>query len=840
MAKGASHDQVSESPPTRTSEALLARPPAFVPILPLRETVVFPRTTVQLTVGRERSVRLVEEVASGDKYVALVAQRNRDIEHVVASDLVEVGTTARVRRVIRTPDNILQVWVQGVERVRVRSVVASEPHLMGDLELLPDVVTDPRNAEALGRQALDLFVKVVELAPYLRDELSQTAAKADSPSELASCIATNLRVSIHVRQELLEQTDVVLLIRRLIDLMSEELEVLKLSRKMQDEVRDRMNQSQRDYFLREQIKAIQRELGEEDGGSPDVRQLRERLDAAKLPLEARKEADRELSRLEKLQPASAEYGVIRTYLDWIASLPWSVSTGGAIDLAKARAILDADHYDLQKVKARMVEYLAVRKLRQDRNIELPEGESTREPILCLVGPPGGGKTSLGQSIARAMGRTFVRMSLGGVRDEAEIRGHRRTYVGALPGRLLQSIRRAQANDPVFMFDEVDKLGADWRGDPAAALLEVLDPEQNKEFRDHYLDLAFDLSRVMFIATANTVDGLPPALRDRMEVLRLPGYTEEEKLNIAKTFLIPKQLRASGLRPEEIEFPDEVVRHVINAHTREAGVRNLEREISSLCRRVATFIADDTPQPAAVTMELVRSQLGRPKYHPEALERLDRPGVATGLVYTPEGGDIIFVEVSALPGRKGLHTTGQLGSVMRESAEASLSVVRACAAALGIDPKVFDRHDIHIHVPGGAVPKDGPSAGITIATALASALTGRLVRDNIAMTGEITLRGKVLAIGGVKEKVLGAHRAGIRVVVLPQRNEADLEDIAPELVKEMTFRFVENVDQVFSIALSERRIIDDETRQIALLPSDTLPPLYPVHPTEGPEPLGEHP
>ncbi|HEX9015106.1 MAG TPA: endopeptidase La, partial [Chloroflexota bacterium] len=599
-------------------------------------------------------------------------------------------------------------------------------------------------------------------------------------------------------------------------------EVLELGRKIQSEAQEQMTKAQREYYLREQLRAIQKQLGEESPEESEVRDLRQKVEEAGMPEEARKEADRELSRLEKVPSASPEHGVIRTYLDWLTTLPWNVSTGHAIDVPEARRILDEDHYDLEKIKDRILEYLAVRKLKEERAAEDSELSEMREPILCFVGPPGVGKTSLGHSIARAMGRKFIRQSLGGVRDEAEIRGHRRTYVGALPGRIIQAIRRAGSNDPVFMMDEIDKVGSDWRGDPSSALLEVLDPEQNRDFRDHYLDLPFDLSKVMFITTANTLETIPPPLRDRMEILQLPGYTEEEKLHIARKYLVPKQMKAHGLKEDEVQVEDDALRTVIEDFTREAGVRNLEREVASLFRKAAREIAEGATGTVVINPEKVRSYLGRPRHYAEVAEMVDRPGVVTGLVWTPVGGDIVFIEATAMPGHKALKLTGQLGDVMRESAEAAYSYVRSRAQELGVPAEYFDKHDIHIHVPAGAVPKDGPSAGVTMATALASIITGRPVRHDVAMTGEITLRGKVLPIGGLKEKALAAHRAGIKTVILPKRNEDDLEDLPEQLRKEMEFVPVENVDEVLSRALAPAPEGSPNGTHAEVPPSDEAP------------------
>ena len=852
---------------------------APLPILALRETIVFPLTTVPLAVGRERSIRLVESLQGGGRLIGLVAQRSPEIEIARPGDMFPVGTLARVRRVMRAPDGSQSVWVQAIERLRVVTYVQEDPYLMAQVEVLSDSDEAAVEVDALSRRALDAFQRLVAVSPFLPDELVARALNLESRRALFYLIASSLRISLEERQELLEIDSLQDRYQRLLGQLDREIELLELGAKLQGDVRERIDKSQREYFLREQLKAIQQELGEEDPAQAELNEIREKVQAADMPDEARREAERELSRLERLPPASPEHSVIRTYLDWLVAMPWNRGLGADIDIARARRVLDEDHYDLEKVKERILEYLAVKKLRIDRGVEggatvtaveqpevvedgplvaHPEGNGTadaipssangsrepletltpesipelrpphfsddfHEPILCLVGPPGVGKTSLGQSIARALGRKFVRMSLGGVRDEAEVRGHRRTYVGAMPGRVVQMIRRAESNDPVFMLDEIEKIGQDWRGDPSSALLEVLDPEQNRDFRDHYLDVPFDLSRVMFITTANTVDTIHAALRDRMEILTLPGYTENEKVGIARRFLIPKQLLAHGLRRDELEYTDEALHQTIRDYTSEAGVRNLEREIASVIRKTAKAIAEGISHQVLVTPELLREYLGRPKFFGEVAERIDRPGVATGLVYTPVGGDIVFVEASVVPGKKELRITGQLGDVMRESAEAALSFVRSRSTLLGIDERFFETNDIHVHVPGGAIPKDGPSAGITLAVALASALTGRLVRDDVAMTGEITLRGKVLPVGGIKEKVLGAHRAGLRTIILPRRNEADLEELPAALRAEFTIHPVESVDEVLGIALhpkseSERR--NEDPPEVQQLVADT--------------------
>ena len=778
--------------------------PSRLPVLPLKSTVVFPRIFIPLSVGRKRSLQLLEDLAGVERHIAVATQLDESAEEVGFKDIHHVGAMVRVQHLLKLPDGTVQLAVLGLRRIRLTEALQEDPYLECAVEMMPEstegIVSLER--EALMRRAISSFQQLVTLAPHLPAELSSAAGAIDDPLHLAYYIANHIRLTTEQRQEILELGSAKEKLERLLGHMAHELEVLELGRKIQSQAEEQMGKAQREYFLREQLKAIQRELGELDSEHGELIELRERIEKAGLPAEAKREADREISRLERIPSASPESSVIRTYLELIVSLPWNVSTGGEVDVKKARAILDADHYDLDKVKQRIVEHLAVRRLKQQRGLT----DRGREPILCFVGPPGVGKTSLGQSIARAMGRKFARASLGGVHDEAEIRGHRRTYIGAMPGRVLQAIRRAESNDPVFMLDEVDKIGADWRGDPSSALLEVLDPEQNKDFRDNYLDVPFDLSKVMFITTANTLDTIPPALRDRMEVLNLSGYTEEEKVKIAQMFLIPKQLVAHGLRVDEITVSEEAVRLIIRQYTREAGVRNLEREIASVMRRdVADMAVRKRSRAAVDDVKRVRAALGKRRYYDEIRERIDRPGVATGLVWTPTGGEIIFVEAALTPGKGELKLTGQLGEVMKESAAAALSYLKSRATSLGIDPVLFDKNDIHIHVPAGAQPKEGPSAGVTVLTAMASLLTGRPVRDDVAMTGEITLRGRVLPIGGIKEKVLGAHRAGLRRVLLPRRNEADLDDIPADLRKEMQLVLIESIDEVLREALTPRLV-----------------------------------
>jgi ATP-dependent Lon protease len=782
--------------------------PDVLPVLPLRDMVVYPFAVVPLGAGKERSIRLIDEAMRGARLVGLVAQKNAEIDQAGPGDCFAVGTVARIARMLRMPDGTIQVIMQGLERIKILDYVAEEPFLQAHVRLAPEPPATDLQTEALKRNAVQLFQRLVNLVQYLPNEAALAALNLEDTRQVIYLIASTVQMELEVRQEILELDSLREKLEKLTTFLTHELEVLELGKKIQSQAQSEMARAQREYFLREQLRAIQRELGEDSDDAAAINQLREQIQEANLPPEVEREALRELSRMEKLPSAAAEYSVIRTYLDLIVSLPWNHSTGKAIDVPYARRVLDEDHYDLEKVKDRILEYLAVRRLKEERRGSAPSGPApqgaipaNREPILCFVGPPGVGKTSLGQSIARALGREFVRLSLGGIHDEAEIRGHRRTYVGALPGRILQSIRRVGTNDPVFMLDEVDKLASDWRGDPSAALLEVLDPEQNHSFRDNYLDLPFDLSKVMFIATANSLEPIPPPLRDRMEILELAGYTEEQKLHIARRYLVPKQVAANGLKPDEIVFSDAALTAIIQSYTREAGVRNLEREIAAVCRKVAMQIAEGQPGPFTVTPERLRDLLGRPIHQAEVVERIDRPGVVTGLVWTPVGGDIIFVEAAMMPSHDSqLVLTGQLGEVMKESAQAALSYVRSNAAQLGIDPRIFEDKSVHIHVPAGAIPKDGPSAGVTIMTAIASLASGRRASSDVAMTGEISLRGKVLPIGGVKEKVLAGLRAGIHTIILPKRNEPDLEDLPPDVRQQMRFVPVDDAREVLAAAL----------------------------------------
>ncbi len=776
-----------------------------LPVLPLRGTVVFPLTVVPLAAAQPRSLRLIDEVMSGDRTVALVMQKDAELEGAGPDDVYEVGTISTIHQMMRVPDGTVRLAVQGNERMRVLEFIQEEPYLIARIQRAPEVIEESVEVEALTRNTLELFQRLVSLVAHMPDELVTAALNVDDPRHLVYLVATNLRMDAEERQHLLEIDSVRDKLATLNTFILKELDVLELGKKIQSDVQEELGKNQREFYLREQLKAIQKELGEGSETEAEVTELRTKIDESGMPEEALKEARRELDRLSKLPPAAAEYGVIKTYLDWLTTLPWNKSTENEIDVAKARQILNDEHYDLEKIKDRILEYLAVRKLKQAAAAEAGEEDASlsREPILCFVGPPGVGKTSLAQSIAHALGRELTRMSLGGVRDEAEIRGHRRTYVGAMPGRIIQAIRRAGSNDPVFVLDEVDKLGSDWRGDPSSALLEVLDPEQNNTFRDHYLDVAFDLSKVMFIATANLLDTIPAPLRDRMEILELSGYTDEEKQAIAQRFLIPKQVKAHGLADVELDWTAEGLTFLIQNYTREAGVRNLEREIATVARKIATRKAEGREFSLTVGPDEVREYLGRPRhYYEERAQRTEQPGVAIGVGVSSVGGDIMFIEASRMPGKGSLTVTGQLGDVMRESATAAMSFVRSRAHDLGIDPDFFKESDIHLHVPAGAIPKDGPSAGTAMTTALVSLLSGAPVREDVAMTGEITLRGQVLPVGGIKMKALAARRAGVSTFVLPKRNEADLDDLPEELREEMTFVLAETMDDVLSAAMPQ--------------------------------------
>ncbi len=777
--------------------------PSELPILPLRNTVAFPFTVLPLTVGIPRSVKLINEAMEGNRIIGLVAMKDPSIELPGPDEVYTVGTVAQILKVVKAPDESLQVVVQGLERFKIEYWTATTPYLKARIVLAPDrVEAESVELEALRRTLIDLAQKFVQFMPNIPDEVIEFLERVDDPRYLTYLLASNARIDMEDAQKLLEEDVLSQKMRLLVKLLSRELEVLELGQKIQSEAREELEKAQREFFLRQQLKAIQRELGEEDEQQREIEEYRQKIEAAGMTEEAKKEALRELARMEKMPPQAAEYWVIKTYLDWLVELPWNTLTEDNLDIDHARQVLDEDHYDLEKVKERILEYLAVRKLVKERGIETnPEERGAAGAILCFVGPPGVGKTSLGKSIARALGRKFTRMSLGGLRDEAEIRGHRRTYIGAMPGRIIQAIKRVGTRNPVFMLDEVDKIGADWRGDPSSALLEVLDPMQNHAFRDHYLDVDFDLSEVFWIATANILDTIPPALLDRMEVIRLDGYTEYEKIKIAEGYLIPRQMENNGLREGEIEFTEDALRLIIREYTREAGVRNLEREIGSICRKVAVKVAaGEIAEKEVITPEKVREYLGRARFFFDAAERVERPGVATGVAWTPTGGDILFIEATRMRGKGNLILTGQLGDVMKESAQIALSYVRSKAQDFGIEEKVFENSDIHVHVPAGAIPKDGPSAGVTMVTAIVSLLTNRPVRADVAMTGEITLRGKVLPIGGVKQKVLAAHRAGLKCVILPKRNEPDLEDVPEEVREEMNFVFVDEIEEVIEHAL----------------------------------------
>ena len=773
--------------------------PQDLPILPVRDTVLFPGALMPLTVGRESSLALLDSLEGTDKVLGVVAQLDPRIEDPAGSDLHGMGTAARVHKMVKMPNGNVVAFLEGMHRIRVIEILGIKPFLRAKVEQQPDLDTQlDSELTALVRNAQELFRDVVARSPQLSDDLQNVVTTIDSPGRLADFIAGTLpSLSTMLRQELLETSSVRSRLEILVRELAKEREVLDLRNKIQEQVQEQVNQGQREFLLREQMKAIQKELGDNDDSEMEVDELRKKVEASGMSAEAKKECERELKRLAKMTPASAEYMVARTYLEWMTSLPWGKTSGSEdIDIPKAEAILNEDHYDLEKVKQRILDYLAVKKLQP----------GMKGPILCFVGPPGVGKTSLGKSIARSMGRKFVRVSLGGMHDEAEIRGHRRTYIGALPGQVIQNIRRAETMDPVLMLDEVDKLGRDFRGDPAAALMEVLDPEQNATFRDHYLDVPFDLSKVIFIATANWLDPIPEPLRDRMEIIELPGYTEEEKIHIAKRFLIPRQTNEHGLKlGEQVEFSDEALREIIHSYTREAGVRNLEREIANLIRKQARRIAEGRTEKQIITPEVVHETLGIPKFRleKEVEERVQKPGVSVGLVWTPVGGDIVFIEATTMRGGKQFTMTGHLGEVMQESMRAALSWVRAHAEEYGIDPDFFRKQDLHIHVPSGAIPKDGPSAGVAMVTALVSLLSGQPVRPRVAMTGEISLTGVVLPIGGVKEKVLGAKRAGIREVILPSENEPNVkEDLQPEMIEGLKIHFVRTIEQALDIAIGK--------------------------------------
>ncbi|MCF8079246.1 MAG: endopeptidase La [Desulfobacterales bacterium] len=767
--------------------------PDVLPIMPLFDAALFPKMVLPLVVMQAESIQLIDEAMAKDRIIGLVVSKSPEQGSTpTEKDLAAVGTSALILKMAKTGDNRAQLLVQGISRIRLTEFIKGKPYLQAQIEKIEAPEKLDKEIEAMMSNLVSQFSKVVELSPGFPSEMAQMAGSIQEAGILADMVASTLNVTAEEKQKILETENIKKRLREVTRMVSHQLEILELGNKIQSQVKGDMDKRQREYYLRQQLKAIREELGETDEETVEIEEYRTKINEKQLPEEARKEAERELDRMAKMHPSSAEYTVVSTYLDWITSLPWNEGTPDNLDVKEARKVLDEDHFGLEKPKRRIIEYLAVRKLKPD----------SKGPILCFAGPPGTGKTSLGASIARALGRKFVRISLGGVRDEAEIRGHRRTYVGALPGRIIQAIRRAESNNPVFMLDEIDKVGSDFRGDPSSALLEVLDPEQNHSFQDHYIDVAFDLSKVMFITTANILDTIPPALLDRMEVLRLLGYTEDEKIKIAQRYLIPRQRAENGLSAKQISFTKGAVRQMISGYTREAGLRNLEREIANVCRGVASGIATGDIQRASIKVADLSRYLGPVRFTGESKSRIQTPGVATGLAWTPTGGELLFIEATAMKGKKNLVLTGQLGDVMKESATAALSFIRTHAKDLGIPEDFFEDKDIHIHVPAGAIPKDGPSAGVTMLTALASLLTAKRIHKNLAMTGEITLRGQVLPVGGIKEKVLAAHRAGIKTIIIPQQNEKDLEETSEKVQKEITFHFVDKMMDVLKLALEK--------------------------------------
>jgi ATP-dependent Lon protease len=783
--------------PTAPPGSPLAPPPPaarIAPVLPVRSTVLFPFAIVPLNVGRPSSITLLNDIMAGDRTVAVFAQRDPTHHEPGPADLFSVGSLGTVLRMVRVSDERLSVLVQGTGRIRLGEVAQTQPYLRAQIQPLDESETDDVETEALVKTVIGQFERVVALSPNVPDEAVAAARSQTGAGRVADFIASLLDLPAEDKQRVLEILDAKKRLKLLTELLQRELQVLEVGQQIQESVRETINKGQKEFVLRQQLEAIRKELGEGDDSQRELEELKERIEKAQMPPEVRKEADRELARLERIPPQAAEYTVARTYLEMLADLPWAITTEDNLELKHARAVLDEDHYGLDKIKERILEYLVVRRFKKD----------ARTPILCLVGPPGTGKTSLGRSIARALGRKFVRQSLGGVRDEAEIRGHRRTYIGALPGNIIRGIRRAGSRNPLFMLDEIDKLGADFRGDPASALLEVLDPEQNSTFVDHYLDVPFDLSQVLFVTTANYLDPVPSALRDRMEVIELSGYTEAEKLEIAKRHLIPKAIAENGLAELGLKFTDEGILKVVREYTREAGLRNFDRELANVLRRCAKRIAEEKPVPKKIDAALVRELLGPERFEFEMATRLDSPGAVLGLAWTPVGGEVLTIEASVMPGSNRLILTGQLGDVMKESAQAGLTYVRAHAAELGVDPGIFEKSDIHVHLPAGAIPKDGPSAGITMCTALVSLLTKRKAQPGIAMTGEITLRGRVLKIGGLKEKLLAAHRAGIHTAIIPMENQNELEEIPLDVRTHMIYCPVERIEQVLELALEPAR------------------------------------
>ena len=785
-------DKPDQKPPVEINSEKI---PELLPILPLFDAALFPKMVLPLVVMQGESVRLVDEAMAQNRIIGLVVSKKpEEGNKPERQDLASIGTSALILKMAKTQDNRIQLLVQGLHRFRIKSWENSRPYLRARIQVLEEKEIKDKKTEALMSNLIGQFIRIVELSPGLPPEIGQMARSIPEAGTLADMIASTINASPQEKQKVLEIQNVKERLQEVTRLVNHQLSVLELGNKIQSQVKGDMDKSQKEYYLRQQLKAIKEELGEQDETQVEIEEYRAKIEEKNLPPEAKNEAERELERLARMHPSSAEYTVASTYLDWITTLPWHDSTPDNVDIKKAQKILDEDHYGLEKPKRRIIEYLAVRKLKPQ----------SKGPILCFAGPPGTGKTSLGQSIARALGRKFHRISLGGVRDEAEIRGHRRTYVGALPGRIIQGLRRAESNNPVFMLDEIDKVGSDFRGDPSSALLEVLDPEQNFSFSDHYLDVPFDLSKVMFITTANILDTIPPALRDRMEVLMLHGYTLDEKLKIAKRYLIPRQRDAHGLKAKQIKFSQGALKQIIAGYTREAGLRNLEREIANVCRGVASKIATGKAKTVTINLDDIHGYLGPIRFTSETKSRVTTPGVVTGLAWTATGGELLFIEATAMKGKKGLTLTGQLGDVMKESATAALSFIRANAKSLDIDEDFFDTHDLHIHVPAGAIPKDGPSAGVTMLTALTSLLTGKTINKDLAMTGEITLRGQVLPIGGIKEKVLAAHRAGIKEIILPEWNKKDLEDVPPKVKKEIRFHFVDKMKDVLELALNGKK------------------------------------
>jgi ATP-dependent Lon protease len=820
---------MSQQPPVeRTPKNKEVNEQKALPVLPVRDTVLFPHAVLPLTVGRESSVQLINSLGE-DKTIIVVAQREARVDSPQPSDLYTVGTSAVVHKVVKMPNQSLFVFAEGLERVRLGEFTQLAPFMSAHYSALPEgtapVLTS--EIEALQRNVLTLFQQIVAGSPTLSDELSTVAMNIDEPGRLVDFIASSLpSLSTPDKQDTLETLEIHVRLEKINQHLAKELEVQQLRNKIQSEVQDRVQQTQREYYLREQMKAIQKELGEQDEGQRDVEDLKKKIEEAGMPDEVKKEALKELGRLSRMSPMAADYSLTRNYIEWLAVLPWAKTSGQEIEILKAKEILDADHYDLEKVKDRILDYLSVRRLKPNM----------KGPILCFVGPPGVGKTSLGKSIARALGRKFVRLSLGGVHDEAEIRGHRRTYIGALPGQIIQGIRRAETKDPVFMLDEIDKVGRDFRGDPASALLEALDPEQNSTFRDNYLDVTFDLSKVLFITTANMLDPIAEPLRDRMEIIELQGYTEEEKVHIAFKYLVPRQIDENGITPEQIEFPEAGVRYVIRHYTREAGVRSLERTIGTICRKQARRMAEGKTEKLVVTKEIIQEFLGGIKIRSEGeiAERTERPGVAVGLAWTPSGGDVLFVEANAMKGKGGFTMTGQIGQVMQESMQAALTWVRSNADRLGVAEDFFANHDLHIHVPAGAIPKDGPSAGVTMATTLVSLLTKQRITPLLAMTGEITLSGNVLPVGGIKEKVLAAKRAGVRDVILPADNKMNVdEDLSPEQLENLTVHYVKTIDEALQVSLPQ--VAGGPAAKIlSTSPKDPKQDYHPTDPVKEPE------